>query len=81
MVPVKRPNPHGKAVGSDKLTSTANTPGPLSAATAGAKHAIPSDAKGNDPFARAENEDDDGYDPWSDRKPKGDPMFEKDPWD
>ena len=32
-------------------------------------------------FARAENEDDDGYDPWSDRRPEPEPLFERDPWD
>lgn len=32
-------------------------------------------------FARPENEDDDGYDPWSDRRPKAEPLFERDPWD
>lgn len=31
-------------------------------------------------FARAENEDDDGYDPWSDRRPEREPLFERDPW-
>ena len=31
-------------------------------------------------FARAENEDDDGYDPWSDRRPEAEPLFERDPW-
>ena len=31
-------------------------------------------------FARAENEDDDGYDPWSDRVERA-PLFERDPWD
>mgnify|MGYP003375105108 FL=1 len=31
-------------------------------------------------FARAENEDDDGYDPWSDRRPTPEPLFERDPW-
>ena len=31
-------------------------------------------------FARAENEDDDGYDPWSDRRPSSEPLFERDPW-
>ena len=35
------------------------------------------DAKGT--FARAENEDDDGYDPWSDRVEET-PLFEEDPW-
>lgn len=32
-----------------------------------------------DPFRRAENEDDDGYDPYSDRV-ETTPLFEKDPW-
>ena len=31
-------------------------------------------------FERAENEDDDGYDPYSDRRPTPDPLFEPDPW-
>ncbi|MGN0286541.1 MAG: hypothetical protein ACI4B6_02595 [Atopobiaceae bacterium] len=33
------------------------------------------------PFLRAENEDDDGYDPYSDRLPHPEPLFERDPWD
>ena len=32
------------------------------------------------PYIRAENEDDDGYDPYSDRRPEREPMFEADPW-
>ena len=32
------------------------------------------------PFIRAENEDDDGYDPYSDRLPEPEPLFERDPW-
>ncbi len=31
-------------------------------------------------FIRAENEDDDGYDPYSDRRPTPEPLFERDPW-
>ena len=31
-------------------------------------------------FARAENEDDDGYDPYSDRRPVSEPLFERGPW-
>ncbi len=31
-------------------------------------------------FIRAENEDDDGYDPYSDRRPEPEPLFERDPW-
>ena len=33
-----------------------------------------------DPFARAEQEDDDGYDPYSDRPPTPEPIFQRDPW-
>lgn len=33
-----------------------------------------------DPFRRPANEDDDGYDPYSDR-PADNPLFERDPWD
>ena len=33
------------------------------------------------PFIRAENEDDDGFDPYSDRQPHPEPLFERDPWD
>ena len=31
-------------------------------------------------FFRAENEDDDGYDPYSDRPPAREQLFERDPW-
>lgn len=34
----------------------------------------------NDPFIRAENEDDDGYDPYSDRPAPPEPLFQEDPW-
>ena len=34
----------------------------------------------NDPFIRAEAEDDDGYDPYSDRPPTPEPTFQEDPW-
>lgn len=37
------------------------------------------DPKSN-PFLRAENEDDDGYDPYSDRREEA-PLFESSPWD
>lgn len=37
-------------------------------------------AKPKDPFVRAESEDDDGYDPYSDRRPQAEPLFERDPW-
>ena len=31
-------------------------------------------------YLRAENEDDDGYDPYSDRPASPEPLFERDPW-
>ena len=39
-----------------------------------------SDQPANDPFIRAEAEDDDGYDPYSDRPPTPEPTFQEDPW-
>ncbi len=36
--------------------------------------------KPRDPFRRAANEDDDGYDPYSDRPADPAPLFERDPW-
>ena len=33
-----------------------------------------------DPYLRAANEDDDGYDPSSDRPAAPEPLFERDPW-
>ena len=34
----------------------------------------------DDPFLRAANEDDDGYDPYSDRPAPPEPLFQEDPW-
>ena len=34
----------------------------------------------DDEFVRPENEDDGGYDPYSDRRPDPEPLFERDPW-
>lgn len=31
-------------------------------------------------FYRAATEDDDGYDPYSDRRPEPEPLFQEDPW-
>ncbi len=66
--------------------ATTVTPQVAAAATATAKAATHKDADSKkaqvvDPeFARAENEDDDGYDPYSDRRPVSEPLFERDPW-
>lgn len=37
-------------------------------------------AQSADPFLRDEAEDDDGYDPFSDRPPTPEPTFQEDPW-
>ena len=52
----------------------------------GEKPNLPKPAAKADPtpeereFIRAENEDDDGYDPYSDRREER-PLFEQNPWD
>ena len=62
------------------------TPQVAAAATATAKAAPHKDVDSKKAqvvdleFARAENEDDDGYDPYSDRRPVSEPLFERDPW-
>ena len=35
---------------------------------------------GDDPFLRPEAEDDDGYDPYSDRPADPEPTYQEDPW-
>ena len=40
---------------------------------------VPKPAESSSEFLRAENEDDDGYDPYSDRREES-PLFEPDPW-
>ena len=53
----------------------------VAAQVAARKDADSNKAQVVDPeFARAENEDDDGYDPYSDRRPVSEPLFERDPW-
>ena len=47
----------------------------------GAASGSASEQPANDPFIRAENEDDDGYDPYSDRPPAPEPLFQENPWD
>ena len=67
-------------------TAATATPQIAAATTATAKAATHEDTDSKkaqvvDPeFARAENEDDDGYDPYSDRRPVSEPLFERDPW-
>ena len=57
------------------------TSAPATDAAPAAPKSVPKPApKLRDPYIRAENEDDDGYDPLSDRRPEREPLFEADPW-
>lgn len=62
--------------------ATPDEPMEISASQAGVPAVQPEARKApvTDPFLRAENEDDDGYDPFSDRRPTPEPLFERDPW-
>lgn len=57
----------------DKVTTSPQQP---TAATPTAKH--PTTPRNE--FYRAATEDDDGYDPYSDRPAQREPLFEPDPW-
>ena len=67
--------PQGAATATPQVAPQVTTQG------AARKDADSKKAQVVDPeFARAENEDDDGYDPYSDRRPVSEPLFERDPW-
>ena len=53
---------------------------PKSLQTSTKKKLVKKSAPKQSEFIRAENEDDDGYDPYSDRRPEVEPLFERDPW-
>lgn len=59
------------------MTDKNKTNTPATDAAPAAPKPVP---KPRDPYIRAENEDDDGYDPYSDRRPEREPLFEADPW-
>ena len=70
-------------VGAGTGVGVANTPDATIGASDGACTSVaagPVDSDGRTAFLRAENEDDDGYDPYSDRRPDPEPLFERDPW-
>jgi len=52
----------------------------VSAGEGGAAASGKTPTRATDPFRRAANEDDDGYDPYSDRPADPVPLFESDPW-
>lgn len=67
----------------DAAEQSASHAGTASAPAKGSEHRARRRAERpapQDPFIRAENEDDDGYDPYSDRRPEPEPLFERDPW-
>ena len=65
----------------DATTAATQVTARKDAATAAKQDTAQAAAQVVDPeFARAENEDDDGYDPYSDRRPASEPLFERDPW-
>lgn len=65
------------AIPDDLMESPATQAG---VSAAGVAQAGAQEVHAADPFLRAENEDDDGYDPYSDRRPSPEPLFERDPW-
>lgn len=75
--------PGARAIG----TGNGARPGPSHASgrreeqASGKRSAAAGNAGWDDPCIRAENEDDDGYDPYSDRRSVQEPLFERDPWD
>lgn len=78
--PVVTPLPSRAAVGDD---ATATQPGATAGKTACAGTGVLTAATTSapsDPFIRPEAEDDDGYDPFSDRPPAPEPTFQEDPW-
>lgn len=71
------------ATATPQVTAAATATPQVAAAAKAATHKETDSKKAQvvDPeFARAENEDDDGYDPYSDRRPVSEPLFERDPW-
>lgn len=85
---VVKPLPSQVTVAKAKTAEGAGAAGPAGPAGAGGSVGRPALAGAglggrpapDDPFLRAENEDDDGYDPYSDRPAPPEPLFSEDPW-
>lgn len=78
--PVTTPLP-SKAKEAGETAGTTNkalkkTAGSAAKKTTTAEQTVPQ----ADPFVRAEAEDDDGYDPYSDRPPMPEAQFQENPW-
>lgn len=63
------------------LPKSGSANGSTAGAAAKAAKATAGEQPEHDPFIRAETEDDDGYDPYSDRPPTPEPQFQENPWD
>ncbi len=92
---VVKPLPSQVAAAKAKAVESAEAAGGVGAAGVGATAAgatgsvpppsaspriAPPCVASDDPFLRAANEDDDGYDPYSDRPAPPEPLFQEDPW-
>lgn len=76
-------DPHARIVVKPLPSQVAAAKAKAGAAGAGAAGASGATGVGGgapDPFLRAANEDDDGYDPYSDRPAPREPLFQEDPW-
>lgn len=62
------------------MTPTPSNPQKTSNKADEAKRQADARARADAPYLRAANEDDDGYDPYSDRPAAPEPLFERDPW-
>ncbi|MEE8703512.1 MAG: hypothetical protein SOH58_00665 [Olsenella sp.] len=73
-----------RATDEPRATGTSQTSPAAARRATGKPDATDAKAERPSPYAsfiRAENEDDDGYDPYSDRPARPEPLFERDPWD
>lgn len=88
---VVKPLPSQVAAAKAKAAAeSAKAAGGVGVGSAGATGSVPSSSTSpriasprvasDDPFLRAANEDDDGYDPYSDRPAPPEPLFQEDPW-
>lgn len=77
---VVKPLPSQVGKGSGSGAGAAGAGGAGAGGASGARAAGAVAAQSDDPFLRAANEDDDGYDPYSDRPAEREPLFQEDPW-
>lgn len=78
--PMQYKSPLKKPKSSQTSTQKRLVKKPTSKKLASKKSASKKSVPKQSEFIRAENEDDDGYDPYSDRRPEVELLFERDPW-